>query len=211
MKTENQALHWRYATKGFNPEKKVPEEKLKEILETARMAPTSYGLQPFHVTVVKDQALREKLKPFSWNQAQITDCSHLVVFQSRIRIDEKLVNDYIELISKTRGVPVATLEGFRGMMLSTAAKEPGSATSQEWAKRQAYIAMGFLLHSAAMHEVDACPIEGIDGAEYDRLLGADAKGLQTVVVVALGHRAESDAYQNLKKVRQPVEQFFSFV
>ena len=207
MKSLNEALDWRYATKSFDPAKKVAAADLKVILDAGRMAPTSFGLQPLHLTVIEDKALREKLKPVSWNQSQITDGSHLVVFQSRVKLDSHLVDKYMARIASVRNVGADSLVGFRGMLLGNLNPEPAHPYNQEWAKRQAYICLGFMLLAAAQLGVDSCPIEGINGAEYDKILGAD--NLQTIAVMALGYRAAGDPYAQLKKVRQGEDEFLT--
>ncbi len=182
------ALNWRYATKRFTPGKKIPADSLQKILEAARFAPSSYGLQPYHLFVIEDQALRDKLRPVSWNQHQITECSNLVVIQARKKIDA----------------------AFIGMMLGTVGKNPESPEIQDWAKRQSYIALGFLLLTAAELQIDACPMEGVDGPKYDEILGTSKSDYQTIAVAALGYRSPEDETQHYKKVRLPRETFFTF-
>ncbi len=203
------ALNWRYAVKTFDPSRKISRDKLDAVMEAARLAPSSFGLQPYHLILIEDRDIRKQLREVSYNQSQITDCSDLIVFQIEKRMDESFVDNYVELISKTRGVGTEVLKDFRDVMVNSIAQKPETVESQEWCKRQAYIAMGFMLYAAAVNKVDACPMEGINGAEYDRIL--DATDLHTIAVVALGYRSPNDQFQHFKKVRQPKEKFFSII
>jgi nitroreductase len=208
MSSMNEALQWRYAVKAFDPKGVVPDQKVEQILEAARLAPSSFGLQPYHVTVITDQSLKGQLRPVSYNQSQISDCSHLLVFRVRKHLDEKLVDDYVQLIAETRGMTIDQLKGYRGVMVTRLGPSPEAPGIQEWAMRQAYIAMGFSLFAAAELKVDACPMEGISGPDYDRILG-ESDDLMSVAVVALGMRSETDQNAKLKKVRQPKDRFFT--
>jgi nitroreductase len=135
----------------------------------------------------------------------------LVVFQARKKVDAAFIQSYIELIAQTRGIPTTALNDYRGMMLGSVGKAPESLETQEWCKRQAYLAMGFLLLTAAQLGVDACPMEGVEGSQYDALLeGASSAAFQTVAVAALGYRSSADATQKYLKVRLPKESFFTF-
>ncbi len=201
------ALSWRYATKKFAPNKKIPVAALEQIIEAGRLAPSSYGLQPYHLVVIEDAALREKLKAASWNQSQITDSSHIVVIQSRKTVDAEYISSYIDLVSKTRGVPTDKLADYKNMMVGTIGQNPQAA---DWAKRQSYIVMGFMLLAAAELKIDSCPMEGIDGGKYDEILGTAQGPFQSVAVVALGYRSPEDTNQNYKQVRLPKETFVTF-
>lgn len=192
------ALNWRYATKKFNPEKKVSDEDLKILLESIRLAPTSFGLQPFKVFVITDRELREKLKPVSYNQSQVTDASCLIVFCARKNVDENYIKRYIEQVSKVRGVSVGDLKGFEDMLLGFVKNYSGNI--EEWAKRQSYIALGFLLEAAALLGIDACPMEGFNTEEVDKILNLE-EGLTSVAYCTLGYRDESDEYSKIKKAR----------
>ena len=206
MISTQQALNWRYATKKFDATKKLTNEQLNLIIEAARMAPTSYGLQPVRLVVVEDPQIREQLKAASWNQDQITSASHLLVFTVVKDLSEKEVTDYINLIASERGIDVANLEGFKGMMMGAL----GSLTPEQklaWVKKQAYITLGFALLTAAENEIDACPMEGFNPNEYDRILGLNEKGLTASVVLPVGYRALDDKDINNKKVRLPVDKF----
>ena len=192
-------LEWRYATKIFDSQKKIKEEDLNELLEATRLAPTSYGLQLWKAFVVKNSETREKLKEVAYNQTQITDASHLLVFATPKIVDEKGIAQFIELITKTRNVSEESLEGYRKLM-EGAIKNKSEAVG-EWSAKQAYIALGFLLETAALKSIDACPMEGFDSKKFDEILGLTEKGFESRVVCALGYRAENDEYAKAKKVR----------
>lgn len=206
MKTTEQALNWRYATKKFDTSKKLSTEQLNLLIEAARMAPTSYGLQPFRLLVIEDQGVREQLKAASWNQEQITSASQLLVFAATKDLSEKDVIDYINLIATERGVEVANLEGFKGMMMGTV-NALSLEQKLEWVKKQAYIALGFVMLTAAEQEIDTCPMEGFSVEEYDKILGLSEKGLTTAVVLPVGFRSSDDEQASYKKVRLAKDKF----
>ncbi|MFA6105582.1 MAG: NAD(P)H-dependent oxidoreductase [Patescibacteria group bacterium] len=210
MKTAINSLLWRYATKKYNTEKKLSSEQLEGLMEAIRLSPSSFGLQSFKVLVITKPEIREKLKIAAFGQPQITDASHLLVFAIEKDLGEKHVDEYMEEISKTRGVPVAALKDFESMIKNTISSRTNEQR-QEWAARQAYLALGVLLTAAAEGRIDASPMEGFNPAEFDKILGLEEKGLKTVVIAAVGFRDESDDYLKLAKVRLPKEKFFHIV
>lgn len=201
QQTVVEALNWRYATKAYDTAKKIPADVWKTLEQSLVLAPSSYGLQPYKFLVVNDAAKRAELRPHSWGQAQITDASHLVVFAARTTLTERHVDEFIQRVSDVRGVPADALGGYRDMMVGDLVKGPRSAVVQHWAARQAYIALGELLTTAALLGVDATPIEGFNPAEYDKLLKLEGTGYSSVVVAALGYRSAEDKYASLPKVR----------
>lgn len=199
-------LNWRYATKQFDPLRKISGHDWAALEEALVLTPSSCGLQPWKFVVVIDQATREKLVPASWGQRQVADASHLVVFAIKKNLSEQDVDAHISRISEVRGAPRESLTGFRDMMLGAIIKRFNDAERNTWAAKQVYIALGNFLTSAALLGVDACPMEGIDPAKYDEILGLDKLGLSTVVVAPAGYRAETDKFSQAKKVRFPREQ-----
>lgn len=197
------SLSWRYATKVFDPTRTIAPEAWKALEESLVLTPSSYGLQPYRFLVVEDPALRAQLRPVSWGQAQITDASHLVVFLAKNDLTAADVDHYLARISEVRGIPVADLAPFRGMMVGNLVEGPRHDTIQEWAARQAYIAFGQAMLSAALMGIDACPLEGLDPEAYDRILGLEGSGYRTVAACAFGYRAQDDKYASLPKVRFP--------
>lgn len=202
------ALNWRYAVKKFDPTKKIPQEQWHALEESLRLAPSSYGLQPWKFFLIETPALREQLRLQSWNQSQVTDCSHYVVFATRTEITETDIDRHIERMVEVRGVPRESLNGFKDGTLGDLVKGPRSAVIKWWAQRQSYIAMGFLMESAAHLGIDTCAMEGLDPAAYDRLLQLEGSGYATVAAVACGYRHADDKYQRIQKVRYSREQIF---
>lgn len=195
-----QALNWRYATKSFDATKKIPAETLELLLEALRLAPSSYGLQPWKFVVVENAELREKLKVVSWNQGQITDASALIVLCRKEPFGEADVEAYVQDTAKTRGEAVENLEGYKQMMLGSV-KGRDEAAMAVWTSKQVYLALGVLLSAAAVNGIDTCPMEGFDAAQYDEILGLKEKGLRSVVLCPVGYRSETDKYATAKKVR----------
>lgn len=198
-------LRWRYATKKFDPTRVIDQATWSAIEQAAVLAPSSYGLQPWKFLVIKSPQLRAQLREVSWNQPQITDASHLMVFCRRANLDAAYVDRYIAAIAKERGVSAEALAGFRGMMVGGIAKPeslPGGSMDT-YTRSQTYIALGFALYTAAMLGVDACPMEGFDAAKYDQVLGLSSQGLRASVVGAFGYRAADDsvAPEKAAKVR----------
>ncbi len=178
-------LGWRRAIKSFDPDADVSDADLTKILNAIRMAPTSFGLQPFEVHVLKNKALREKLLQHSWNQPQIIACSVLLTFVVRIDI-KKRIDEYFSLLSEGDSEMLAKLKDYELMMRSSL-ENRNTKVLTAWASKQAYIAVGFAMAACAELQIDSCPMEGILGPEYDRLLGLPADK-HTVIVLPLGYR-----------------------
>jgi nitroreductase len=196
-------LKWRYATKKFDAAKKIHSSIWSALEEALVLSPSSYGLQPYRFVVIADPELRKKLRAVSWDQPQVTDASHFVVFARKLAMTDADVERFVGLIAETRGSARGSLQGYYDMMVGDLVKGPRSAWIEEWTARQTYIALGNLLTSAALLGVDACPMEGLDPAKYDEILGLAAKGYGTTNVCALGYRADDDKYADAKKVRFP--------
>ena len=205
------ALQWRYATKVFDATKKIPAEVWGALEQSLVLTPTSYGLQPYHFLVVQDAAKRATLLPNSWGQKQVVDCSHFVVFTARTEMKEADVDRFVKRSAEVRGVPAESLAAYRGMMLGDVVNGPRGKIAHEWAARQCYIALGNLMTAAAVLGVDACPMEGINPPEYDKILGLDGSGYKTVVALALGYRAASDKYASLAKIRYETSELVKVV
>jgi nitroreductase len=201
-------LNWRYATKQFDPKKKINEQNWEALEESLRLTPSSGGLQPWKFVVVVDPDIREKLRPASYGQAQISDASHLVVFAVKTNFGADDVDAHIKQVAEAQGAPLESLTPFRNMLVAGIVQSRDEAGRTAWARNQAFIALGNLLTSAALLGIDACPMEGFDPAQYDEILGLRAKGLSAVVIAALGYRLPTDKYANAPKVRFPKEQVF---
>lgn len=196
-------LKWRYATKGFDPEKKISDEHWETIKNAAILAPSSYGLQPYRFVVVTDPEMKARLKPACYGQPQITDCSHLVVLAAKKELTEQDIEDYARLIMEVREIPREQIADFISMMHGTRKKLSESGMALAWSQRQAYIALGFFLSSAAMLGVDACPMEGFEPEKVDEILGLE--DYRSSALCALGYRTGEDWLVGLKKVRFPEE------
>lgn len=201
-------LNWRYATKQFDPNKKISAADWATIEEALLLSPSSGGLQPWKFIVVTDPALRAKLRPASYGQAQITDASHLVVFAAKDNFNEADVDAHIKQIAKVQGAPVEALAPLRGMLVGGIVQAMDVPARNSWARNQTYIALGNLLTSAALLGIDACPMEGFDRAQYDEILGLKAKGYASAVIATVGYRAATDKYAATPKVRFSKEQIF---
>ncbi len=202
-------LNWRYATKKFDPARKVPEDKLARILQAAQMAPTSSGLQPFEIIVITNDDLRAKLSAAAYGQSQITEGSHLLVFAAWDNYSDARIDAVVDQQVAERGMPREAVSGYydtlKGMYLPRPAE-----VNFEHAARQAYIAFGLALAQAAEEEVDATPMEGFDPAQVDEILGLRARGLRSVTLMPLGYRdASGDWLAPLKKVRKPLSELVS--
>ena len=199
-------LRWRYATKVFDPAKKISAADWAALEEALILTPSSYGTQPYQFVVMTDSATREKLVPISWGQRQPADCSHYIVFAARERNTEADVDRYMALIASTRGGTVESQAGFKKMLMADIVNGVRGSIAHEWATRQAFIALGNFLTSAALLGVDTCPMEGIDPLKYDEMLGLPGRGFRTVVACAAGYRAAGDKYASLPKVRFPANE-----
>lgn len=195
------ALHWRYATKFFDASRKISAEIWTAIEHALILSPSSYGLQPYRFLVIADPKIRETLLPHSYNQRQVVDASHYVVFTARLNVTEEYVDRFMQRVGHIRGVPPQSLAGYRQAIIGDLIKGPRGKIAHEWATRQAFIALGNLMTSAAMLGVDTCPMEGFSPAEYDRALGLQNSDFRAVVACALGYRADTDKYAALAKVR----------
>jgi nitroreductase len=200
-------MNWRYAAKKMDPTKKVPEEKVNRILEAARLAPTSSGLQPYEILVVTNSELRERIKPVSWNQGQVTDCSHLLVFAAWDDYTPERINMMFDLINTVRGFKNDGWENYRQQILAGYPPR-GPEVNHQHAARQAYMGLMAAMMAAAFEEVDCTPMEGFDPPAVDEILKLSERSLRSVVMLPLGYReTDKDWLVNLKKVRRPMAQF----
>ncbi|WP_126147881.1 NAD(P)H-dependent oxidoreductase [Synechococcus elongatus] len=197
------ALNWRYAVKAFDPDRKIPAETWEVLQQALVLTPSSYGLQPWKIIQVESPELRSQLREQSFNQSQVTDASHLIVFLARNSMTEAEIDRLIELTATTRSVAAEKLAGYRQMMIGDLIQGPRQAVIQYWAANQAYIALGNFLTTAALLGVDTCPLEGIIPSAYDEILQVKDSGYRTVVAAVAGYRAATDVYADLAKVRYP--------
>ncbi len=203
-------LNWRYATKAMNGNK-IPQEKIDNILEAIRLAPTSSGLQPFEVMVITNDAVKAEIKKIAFNQPQITDCSHLLVFAAWDNYTEERINHIFDLTNKIRGFKNKGWEAYREKLLTKYTKRNAETNFQHTA-RQTYIAFMAGIAQAAFEEVDSTPMEGFENDKLDKLLKLREKGLRSTVLLPLGYRdTNNDWLVNLAKVRHPKEELFTLI
>lgn len=201
---------WRYATKKFKTNKKVTSENLEKIKRSLQLSASSYGIQPYKILIIEDARLKAQLRPASWDQGQITDASHLIVFCNYTTVKHSDIDDYINLTAKTRDLELENLKGYGDFMKS---KIIGLSTEEQfnWTKHQTYIALANLLSICSDLKIDACPMEGFNPEEYNEILNLKDKGLNASVIATIGYRSDEDETQHLKKVRKPIESLFEIV
>jgi nitroreductase / dihydropteridine reductase len=181
---------WRYATKKFDSTKKLSDQQLSFLLEATNLAPSSYGLQPFSIIVVENSLLRDKLRAVSYDQSQVSEASHLLVFAAKSNLSVADIEAYIERIVNVRNVSIESMKDYKQTMSNSITSKTPEALLQ-WASRQIYISLGFLLAAAATDKIDVCPMEGFQKEKYDEILGLTQKGLTSVVIAAIGFRSET--------------------
>jgi len=197
-------LKWRYATKKFDENKKLSEEKLNVLKEAFDLTATSYGLQPVKLLVVSDTDTIQKLVPISYDQPQIGNASHILVLCTEIVVDTKFIKNYFDLVEKARKTPRDILKSFEDYLIDSYSKKSPEEI-EAWGAKQAYLIMGNLLTVCAVEKIDSCPIEGFVPKQYDEFLGIAEMGLRSVLVLAVGYRAEDDMFSELAKVRRGVD------
>ncbi|MDN3642017.1 nitroreductase family protein [Lutimonas halocynthiae] len=203
-------LNWRYAAKAMNG-KKVPQEKIDNIIEAISLSPTSSGLQPFEIIVITNQELKEKIRPVSWNQSVITDCSHLIVFAAWDTYTAERINKMFDLTNTVRGFENEGWENYRKMLLGSYPQKDPEVNFNHAAK-QAYIAFSQAIAAAAFEGVDSTPLEGFDPDALDKILGLREKGLRSCVMLPLGYRDDkNDWLVNLTKVRKNKEDLVTLI
>jgi len=195
------ALHWRYATKKFDPARKIPAATWAVLEQALVLSPSSFGLQPWKFVVVQDAATRAKLSAASWGQSQPVECSHFVVFAGRTNLDGRDVDTFVARIAEVRGVSRQSLKGYGDIMKGSAEQARAGGYLDAWAARQVYIALGEFMTAAALLGVDACPMEGIEPPRYNEILGLTAMGFNALCACAAGYRSPDDKYASQPKVR----------
>jgi nitroreductase len=203
-------LKWRYATKKFDPTKKITDEDLEIIKESLRLVPSSYGLQPLKYLLIEDSSLRQQLREKSFNQSQITDASHLLIICAKSEITEEFIDNYIASIAQIRAVSIDSISGF-GSYMKKEILSMEKHKMTEWNARQAYISLGQILHVCASLRIDATPMEGFQKEAYDEILKLEQQGLQSVLVCPMGYRSSEDMNQKLVKVRRSIIDLFETI
>jgi len=196
-----EALHWRYATKKFDPTRKISAENWSALEQALVLAPSSFGLQPWKFFVVQNPAIRQKLSAAAWGQTQPLECSHFVVFAVHKNLGADHVDRFLGRIAEVRGGGKDALTGYRDVMLGSIEKARAGGYLDAWQSRQVYIALGQFMASAALLGIDACPMEGFEPDQFDEILGLAVQGLTTLCCCAAGYRASDDKYATAPKVR----------
>ncbi|OKH52587.1 NAD(P)H-dependent oxidoreductase [Calothrix sp. HK-06] len=204
-------LKWRYATKKFDADKKIPSDVWKVLEQSMVLAPSSFGLQPWKFFVVNNQEIRQQLLPHSWGQAQVVDASHLVVFAIKKDIDAEYVDRYVARMASVQQVPVENLAKFAGVVKGFMEKPPYPLDLNEWSTRQVYIALGQFMTTAALLGVDTCPMEGFVPSKYDEVLGLPEQGYAAVVVCPAGYRSAEDKSAERPKIRFETQDVVQYI
>ncbi len=204
-------LQWRYATKKFDPTRKIPDLVWNVLEQSLVLTPSSFGLQPWKFFVLTDSPLRQQLLEHSWGQTQVVEASHLVVLAIKKDFGVAEAEQYIQYMAQVRNTPIEKLEGFGKMVKGFLGRSPDRFNVDDWSTRQVYIAIGQFMTTAAMLGVDACPMEGFIPDKYNEILGLSAKGYHSVLLCPAGYRAEDDKYSQLPKVRYPTEDVVEYI
>ena len=205
-----EALQKRYSVKKFDKSKTISPDLLKDILEAGRLSASSLGLQPYRILIAESEDIKEKLIPAFYNPSQISTCSHMIVVVSRKNIDESYIGKYFNHISDTRETPLDELHGFRKSIVSWL-NITNESELLHWTEKQGYLALANMMFAAALEKVDSCPIEGFRPEIISEVLEIDQEKEKVSVALAIGYRAEDDAFQKMKKVRKPEELLFKFL
>ncbi|WP_434036707.1 NAD(P)H-dependent oxidoreductase [Formosa sp. 4Alg 33] len=195
-------LQWRYATKKFDNNRIIEDSKLQVLLDAFNLTATSYGLQPIKLVVIKNKALQRELVEASMNQEQIAQASHVLVFCIETTINNVFVENYFKRVQSIRNTPEAVLKPFKNFLISDFENKE-QLQIENWATKQAYLALGNMLTVCAVQHIDSCPMEGFTPTKYDDILELTQKGLKSVLVLPIGYRAEDDIFSDMKKVRKP--------
>ena len=199
------SLKWRYAVKKFDTDKELSKAQVNTLKEAFNLTATSYGLQPLKLIIIKNKVVQEKLVPFSWNQPQVLQASHLLVICIQDNYTTKEVENYFNLVQKIRNTPDAVINPFKKFLTAEISKK----TQEELYisnKNQAYIALGNLLTVCAYEEIDSCPMEGFTPEKYDEILDLKKDNLKSVLVLPVGFRAADDYMKDLSKVRKDLSE-----
>lgn len=202
-------LQWRYATKKFDPSKKLVQDQVETLVQTFNLTATSYGLQPCRLVVVQNQEVKDAMVEKAYGQRQVSDCSAVLVLCTR-HVDVDYVNEYFNLVQQIRNTPDEVLKPFKDM-LTTSFSSKQVEEVEQWAKNQAYIALGNLMTVCAQERIDSCPMEGFIPAQIDELLDLEKQGLKSVLLLPVGYRAQDDMFADFKKVRRPQQEMVRYV
>ena len=206
-----QTLNWRYATKKFSPEKKIPDDVWHALEQSLVLAPSAFGMQPWKFFVVRSPKIRQQLVEPAWGQTKVAEASHLVVLAIKKDIGPEDVPTYVDRVREVRQMPEDKLEGMANMIKGYLANPPFPLQPDEWSAKQVYLALGFFLYSAALLGIDTCPMEGFIPSKYDEVLGLPQQGYSAVVICTAGYRSEEDRTADLSKVRYETEKVVQYI
>lgn len=204
------ALNWRYAVKIFDPTKKVSEDDVHTILESARLSPSSIGLEMWKFIVITNPEIRAKLREAGYGQPKITDASHLVLITYRTDIAENICRERLERTAKIQNQNMNDLEGLKNMINGSIEQKTKDGSLEAWAKMQSYIPLGVMLETAALLGVDSCPMEGFSNEQVDAILNLKEKNLKSATMFTLGYRGD-DMEAKRAKVRRAFEEVTEFI
>ena len=199
------SLEWRYATKKFDPSKKLSFQQVETLKKAFNLTATSFGLQPLKMIVIQNKELQEKIVPFSYYQRQVADASHLLVLCIENDTTSEAINSYFDMEKKVRGIEEEVISNFRNQLLEMY-KNKTIEEKQQSAIYQVYIALGNLMTVCAVEKIDSCPMEGFIPSKIDELLNLEALNLKSVLMLPVGFRAEDDVMSGMKKVRKPLQE-----
>ncbi|MGS2738523.1 NAD(P)H-dependent oxidoreductase [Sinomicrobium sp. M5D2P17] len=198
-------LRWRYATKKFDAARQLGEDQVEVLKEAFNLTALSFGLQPVKLVIVSDPEKKKELLPHAFDQKQVTDASHLLIFCIETVIDEEFIRSYFDKVKAVRNTSEEVLKPYRDFLIADFNKKT-SEEIESWAKNQAYLALGNLLTVCAMEKIDACPMEGFLPGEFDKVLGLGHEGLRSVLIMPVGYRAEDDIFSTMEKVRKEISE-----
>lgn len=203
-------MNWRCSIKSFDTQKKLSPDQLNTLLESLRLTASSFGLQPWKFLVVTNPEIRKTLVSHAWNQSQVSDASHLIVLCAYREFGDKEIDLFVDDIVKTREVTKESLAGFEKMVKGFVGRMSPEAKNA-WLKDQVYIALGNLLTTCAVLDIDACPMEGFSAKDFDQVLGLEAKNLRSIALCPVGFRNPEDKYSKIKKVRFSQKELVEFI
>lgn len=199
------SLEWRYATKKFDPSKKLSNQQVDTLKKAFNLTATSFGLQPLKMVVISNKELQEKFVEHSYYQRQVADASHLLVFCIENDTTSEDINNYFDLEKKTRSIEEDVISDFRKQLLDMYANK-SLEQKQQSAIYQAYIALGNLMTVCAVEKIDCCPMEGFVPSKVDELLNLSEKNLKSVLLFPVGYSAADDVMKGMKKVRKSLSE-----
>lgn len=205
------ALNWRYATKQFDPARKIDAATWTALEDVLVLAPSSFGLQPWKFLVITDQSTKDALVPLSWGQRQLADASHVVVFAVKHPLTPEDIHRHVARMAEVQALPIENLAGFEKVVAGFVENPPFGLEIRSWSTRQVYIALGQFMAAAALLGVDTCPMEGLDPAAYDKVLGLEGSGYFTAVACPAGYRADADKSAARAKVRFPKDHILTHI